>query len=340
MLSHTMDRLPEERPGWQTDDLGEEWIDMDQDEEQESDESIPLAQVSGGRFEDHVQSPGRANKRHISSGVASLEDPATAWGTFVVREDQPVMDLHPGLEQLARGAGKNLFSPLALETMFEPPHSSSASGQSKSKPITAPVFAPSKLALQFGPDSTATETEIEEGHDALQKDDDTDPILETDMPNLGLFDGRKPSHNFQFTFQPPTMALTSTPAAQSPRTLGKTPLTDPKLKLFQLNYDTYTREHLSAIVDSIAEDTPSCSASPECETRNPKRLKLTPPQEFSPPSRLGVRKDYLGESESLMNAIRRNTRSVSLGLSDTEKSRTTARVVSDGMRTVTVHIIS
>src|SRR5438132_728975 len=35
------------------------------------------------------------------------------------------------------------------------------------------------------------------------------------------------------------------------------PPTDPRLKLFQFQYDTYTREHLSALVDSIAINTPS-----------------------------------------------------------------------------------
>ena len=35
------------------------------------------------------------------------------------------------------------------------------------------------------------------------------------------------------------------------------PLTDPRLRLFQFQYDTFTRDHLSAIVDSIAVNPPS-----------------------------------------------------------------------------------
>jgi protein NUD1 len=181
-----------------------------------------------------------------------------------------------------------------------------------------------------------TLTEIAEDEDptsitqvTVACEDDT--ILDTDIPNLGAIGSKNLPSEYQFTFSPPTIAASSTPvsdrAESVPPNALKDALTDPRLKLFQLNYDTYTREHLSAIVDSIPI-TPSRSGSTDGEVRNPKRIRLTPSSEIDeedgfPPLQVR-RRDYVGESKSLMSAICKNTRSVSLELSETEKSRVTA----------------
>ncbi|KAG8981599.1 hypothetical protein FRB93_008526 [Tulasnella sp. JGI-2019a] len=61
---------------------------------------------------------------------------------------------------------------------------------------------------------------------------------------------------------------------------------DPRLKLFRLQYDTYTRDHLGALADSIAvKDTSlrpeSHSGDEEPVWRSTKRIKLSPKEDFS-----------------------------------------------------------
>ncbi|KAG9092056.1 hypothetical protein FRC06_000267 [Ceratobasidium sp. 370] len=221
-----------------------------------------------------------------------------------------------------------------------------------------------------------------------------DEIIDTDIPGLALFDGRKPSSSYQFTFSDPrhesNVAQTSGTPADTPRkktredrkrereeerqhrnatrallhphnalrsitpdvdlesrpssrsdsvdeqdqslpshgespaiqsseaqpsrsssraTLSRDdqrtpspsvlPLRDPRLKLFQFHYDTFTRDHLSALVDSIAvgsvgsspsikvdtmefrgED-PRALSTPSDAVRYAKKIKLTPPEEYS-----------------------------------------------------------
>ena len=112
------------------------------------------------------------------------------------------------------------------------------------------------------------------------------------------------------------------------------PLTDPRLRLFRFQYDTFTREHLSAIVDSIAINTPSGPSTTEpsgnhsnalsrvseftptipSRLRSAKRVKLSLPSDLyddggdvagaaiSRPKH--TRKDYVEESQSLMQKIK------------------------------------
>jgi hypothetical protein len=92
-------------------------------------------------------------------------------------------------------------------------------------------------------------------------------------------------------------------------------MTDPRLRLSHFQYDTFTRDHLSAIVDSIAVHSPSggngtVSASPDSfrhglsrvsevtgtiiwDVRSAKRVKLSP------------RSDYYGESSGPVALIAR-----------------------------------
>lgn len=93
-----------------------------------------------------------------------------------------------------------------------------------------------------------------------------------------------PLKQTEFTFQAPI--ATSTPIPPVPQTPANKQLQrvaaaeGTPLKLFQFTYDTYTREHLSAMVDSIAV-VPSGSASPPgTRLRSAKRVKLSPASDF------------------------------------------------------------
>ncbi|QRW06729.1 Septation initiation network scaffold protein cdc11 [Ceratobasidium sp. AG-Ba] len=56
---------------------------------------------------------------------------------------------------------------------------------------------------------------------------------------------------------------------------------DPRLKLFQFHYDTFTRDHLSALVDSIAVGSVGVRLVLSDAVRYAKKIKLTPPEEYS-----------------------------------------------------------
>jgi hypothetical protein len=174
--------------------------------------------------------------------------------------------------------------------------------------------------------------------DDSEEDGISDEIVETDMPNMQSFHGRKASLACQFTFQVPKDVISKQnryPQAHStPHPSGSyphAPATDPRLRLFQFQYDTYTREHLSAMVDSIAINTPSgtattatppsfghnlsrvteASAPNTNHLRSAKRIKLSPASELygegAGSGALIARpqgKDYVGESRFLMEKIK------------------------------------
>lgn len=336
-----MDTATSTRPGWLVEGLEEEWIEQTIEIDEQDEDNQPIIEVSGGRFDDPY--PGLSPSSNSCSNDSTTGDkPATGSqvGAFIIRSDQPALQFD-NVKRQNQGV-KDFFSPLALEKLFEPPTSPSSNSTSTSpspalsrfiRP-TAAVFAPSKLAQPLVLDPTLTEIAEDEEptnttHFTAPHEEDT--ILDTDIPNLGGINGMVMPPDYQFTFSPPTVAATSTPVSDGAQTIPpnalKEALTDPRLKLFQLNYDTYTREHLSAIVDSIPM-TPSRSGSVDVEPRNPKRIRLSPLSDLTDedrPSPLQVkRRDYVGESKSLMSAIRKNIRSVSLELSETEKSRVTA----------------
>lgn len=67
---------------------------------------------------------------------------------------------------------------------------------------------------------------------------------------------------------------------------GGTPMVDTRLKLFHLQYDTYTRDHLGALADSIAVKASSpqhdeSSVDEEPVWRSTKRIKLSPKDDIS-----------------------------------------------------------
>ncbi|KAF7327773.1 hypothetical protein MKEN_00357000 [Mycena kentingensis (nom. inval.)] len=97
----------------------------------------------------------------------------------------------------------------------------------------------------------------------------SDEIVETDLPAMVSFHGRRASLDCKFIFSAPRQLdpkpTLSFPQAQSTPTppfapnnaaaeiaAAAPPSTDPRLRLFQFQYDTFTRDHLSALADSIA----------------------------------------------------------------------------------------
>ena len=299
------------RPAWQTDELDEEWVDREE--------------AGSVRWQDSVSSRGTSSdlsltealpSTFIPENTASLSGSPVAPGTFVVREDAPAVSLLPKTPG-NKTSRKDFFSPMALERMFEPPSPPKRSTEppipSTSHQTTAPAI-PSRLSRVHYPGESTVE------HDPNE-------IIETDIPNLAAFDPRKPSLNGQFTFSFPQSTPNLSPIQQStpttrPRVPNNPPPTDPRLRLFQFQYDTFTREHLSAMVDSIAvgsNSTPTFSAhvisrmlEAEDEStsrmRSSKRIKLSPAIDYAdgePPERPSSRRDYVGESRNLMEQIRK-----------------------------------
>jgi hypothetical protein len=314
------------RPAWQTDELEEEWIEDDEVHNRE-DHNNTFSSLSQGTRSISMTTPlvgvlhviGSANDNDSADDATTTVD--QAGGTFLVRQDVPAAPLLPQTpgRNNKKGVIKDFFSPLPLERMFEPP-----SPPSPKAPTQAPKSMPhqpaisSRLAREYIPE--VSEQSI---------DNETD---EANMATSGNNNKR------QFTFTVPLPSSRS-PQAQSTPTLPLpsmvAPMTDPRLKLFQFQYDTFTRDHLSAIVDSIAVNTPSGNtvisnkSSPSSayasardgdahsnlvNMRPVKRVKLSPKSDFgygdgdgegaviARPKLTG--KDYLGESRKMMEQIK------------------------------------
>ncbi|WVQ85676.1 hypothetical protein IAT38_007842 [Cryptococcus sp. DSM 104549] len=160
---------------------------------------------------------------------------------------------------------------------------------------------------------------------------------DNDIPAEGEGDG--PSHStLNARSRPPQLpsAAQPQPLAQLPQ-LAKAPV-NPALRLFRSTYDTYTREHLSALVDSIAIEpspsppaslpsvrglrdwspAPDNSQSPSApassshtestpssisleDERSSKRLRLSP---ASPPPRRAGMRDWGAQGRAMMDRIR------------------------------------
>ena len=320
------------KPAWLTDELADvdEWIDWDDEQPADPDRS--------GSELSFTQPLGSVLVRHSdlgSPGVASNSD--DSGGTFIVREEVPAVPLLPKTPGKNKKSGmKDFFSPLALERMFEPPSpQSSTSVLPQAHPGTAPSV-PSRLSQVHVPTLEPSVAENEEEVSAALS-----------PPSMRELEGLKADTSLaQFTFTAPRPSpfnpagpapmAQSTPApAHATRSLNP-PSTDPRLRLFQFQYDTFTRDHLSAMVDSIAVNTPSGASgesgpssrgsrrstpsglSPVHETsfsrlRSAKRLKLSPTSDFSGEKgdgqaiiiRPSSRRDYVGESKDLMEQIRK-----------------------------------
>lgn len=343
-------------PAWQTDELQEEWPDEEEEEEIYDHES----NMSYGTRSVSLTVP---LSTQIQSTVDLEQDGplSSPVGTFLVREDvahAPLLPKTPGRNK--KGFVKDFFTPLPLERMFEPP---SPPNPSEPQPSTSHLASnPPFSGVRQTPGHTAEEVE--------------DEIIETDMQNMNSFHGRKASMACQFTFSMPRdhssgsesngtpvgafPQAQSTPNPPHPPMKPIPPATDPRLRLFQFQYDTYTREHLSALVDSIAVNTPSgagtgTTATPTSFTnglsrvseatgisvnmshlRSTKRLKLSPSSDLymdSPAPQVTIArpkiygKDYVGESRSLMEQIKqaRDFSTISTVASSESKSPSTVQ---------------
>ena len=313
-----------DRPAWQTDDLDEEWVD--------GDDSLGTQSISlTTPLPDFLRTPSAHNEHETCPNTA---------GTFLIREDMPVAAFLPKTpgRQIKKGGMKDFFSPLALEKMFEPP----SPPPQKPLPLalTAAPAVPSRLSQAFTPNDSWSDSDPSArgntpDRGALVSTPPTDLIA----PSSSALGPRKPTLEGPFTFTVPRQRPRFPQAESTPGhvySAANPPMTDPRLRLFQLQYDTFTRDHLSAMVDSIAVNTPSggsaegngSSPSPvqrilfrppqtpvsdDTPIRSIKRIKLSPPSDFygegagagavvSRPR--APRVDYVGESRSLMQQIK------------------------------------
>ena len=208
-------------------------------------------------------------------------------GTFVVHDDKPITPIQPRVQRALR---KDIFTPLKLETMFNPP-----------SPQETRVPTPEQSLNSSGCKKTHV-------------------TPERSVPFL--FNGRDSSNAFPFTF-----SVQRSPRPDPVQHNCTDPQVDKsRLKLFHFHYDTFTREHLSALVDAIpisSSSLNSSSASIHDDTNSPssishyrpaKRIKLSPPEHLprdrrrprlSLPGNIPAsgRKVYIRESKSLMQAI-------------------------------------
>lgn len=344
--------LTQPTPAWQTEDLQDEWVELDEEDDSENDNNNL---TYGGTRSISLTAP-LATHIHTNSEYESDISPSTnssqAAGTFLIREDipkAPLLPKTPGRNK--KGLIKDFFSPMPLERMFEPPSPPTSSTPT----LSSNPHISSRLS-----------------QDHVGENENEDEILETDIPDMVSFDGRKASVACQFTFalprerslDPNRLNGGAFPQAQStpnpPFVPNITaPPTDPRLRLFQFQYDTYTRDHLSAMVDSIAINTPSGTGSTPSPTsfghglsrvsevtgsssnishlRSTKRVKLSPRSDFygegvgagasiARPKIFG--KDYVGESRSLMQQIKqaRDFSTISTVVSSQHESPTNEEV--------------
>ena len=298
------------QPAWQTEELQDEWPD-----------------------ESHSGDDAHTRSISLTIPVSPQPNPlpgddVDVPGTFLIRQDVPSTLLHktPG-----RGKGliKDFFSPIPLERLFDPPSPARVSSHPVISPPTHSHIA-SHVPSSILPTISSRTTFHNEPANS----------------EVATIDGWRPNLHCQFTFTVPDAA--PSPRVASPGfapvkgTPGAANSVDPPLRLFHFQYDTFTRDHLSAMVDSIAINSPSGSnaenlaanaSSPfglptvseasapfnSVELRSAKRVKLSPVSDFGDSENSGscgtrdliYRKDYVGESRSLMARIK-NARDISM----------------------------
>ncbi|GJE91807.1 hypothetical protein PsYK624_079580 [Phanerochaete sordida] len=324
------------KPSWQTDELDEEWIDEDSEQ---ADEPLQASTSRDAHTTSDISFTEPLKSVIVSEDGSGgrLSRSSSSAGTVVVHSDEeeiPILPKTPG--RAKKLATNDLFSPLALEKMFEPPSPPSAAPPLPlPPPRTSAPAVPSRLSQMYIPGETDSSADLDETAGSLPGD--TAGLPPSEQSQSGE------EQQYLFTFAAPRSGTSLTPSpllkAQGtplyPQTpmpsangMSHAPLTDPRLRLFQFQYDTFTREHLSAMVDTIAVNTPSggggISASEEStpassaqderslsRLRSAKRLKLSPASDFSPQGdgaahiiRPQSRRDYVAESTNLMEKIR------------------------------------
>ena len=294
------------QPAWQTDELKDEWPDESDDVSEPNTRSISLTIPVG-------------SLHHSGTGLSQDTDVADVLGTFVIRQDALPLPQRNFAQK--KGLVKDFFSPIALERMFDPPSprtSVQSTRNNPSHPSQSSVARVSSVAFVNSQEDLAVHRLA--GADSWQPDMSCHFTFTVPRPTT-FTDIASPSHT-----QDKNATRTAAPVA---------PMMDPPLRLFQFQYDTFTRDHLSAMVDSIAINSPSGSntghlvantSSPfglppvseatsqfsSIELRSAKRVKLSPVSDFRGSNnrascsarRPGCRKDYVGESRFLMDQIK------------------------------------
>ncbi|THH11660.1 hypothetical protein EW145_g491 [Phellinidium pouzarii] len=275
-----------ERPAWQTDDLADEWIEPDEEHNDNTSEAPAQQQQQQAAYTMNSSSMGTRNFGSTNFQASAGQEAGQQHqhvGTFVVREDLPLPNL-PKTPGKSKGGMKDIFSPLQLEKMFEPPSPPKSKSNKSPSPRRQGASSMSRQRLSSRPavpsklSQVIAASFIEEEHDERSGEQDgPDEIMETDIPNIGAFGNLRPSPNCCFTFSVPRENINISPAArpasnnltshnpqaqstptpsQSKQQLEPNP-NDSRLRLFQFQYDTYTRDHLSALVDSFGVSSPS-----------------------------------------------------------------------------------
>lgn len=216
----------------------------------------------------------------------------------------PVLPQTPGNKKKVI---KDFFSPLPLETMFEPP--------SPPPPLVRPTSSqshlhanapkvPSRLAISHTPASEGNSFATAEDTSHLQ------PYLPAE---------RKPSLDGRFTFAisrhtpvsshtpgaPPQAQSTPGPISVHRSTIHPPSMPDPRLRLFQFQYDTFTRDHLSAIVDSIAVNSPSSGSGSAGESPAAREGAVTSRPRVAKRIRLSSERELDRDDEGIGAAISR-----------------------------------
>ena len=320
MTSSFLMLMAEPRPAWMTDDLDEEWID--DDASSMGTQSISLTTPLPG----YLRTPSQAQED--TEPLPAAPDPA---GTFLIREDVPAAALLPKTpgRQPKRGAMKDFFSPLALEKMFEPP--SPPPLKSTALTLQSAPTVPSRLSQAYTPNDSHTDLDL-----SNEMDDNRTSVKPASSLNSYVPPGSSMECKFTFAVPRTNSSIPQEESTPGHHSVARPPMTDPRLRLFQLQYDTFTRDHLSAMVDSIAINTPSGGSadgngssrsipraalanveentvSDDTPVRSIKRIKLSPPSHYygegdgagATVARPRVsRVDYIGESRSLMEQIK------------------------------------
>lgn len=201
-------------PAWQTDDLADEWVEEEDEGIEESTEVVEGGDDPGatqtGTIDEIPDGYGTTN----FDGGSVVEHDETA-GTFVVRSDlpPPLLPQTPGPKTSGM---KNMFSPLHLERMFEPPSPPKEGPQPVAPVVSPPVpfqrriasrpVNPSKLSQVIqAPSVTEDETE-HETDDAAAEMSTYEESDKADEQKENLFGEDVPKSACEFTFKVPVDA--------------------------------------------------------------------------------------------------------------------------------------
>ena len=180
------------RPAWQTDELEDEWIDQEGSDDSHATLSIHAHSSSDVSLTQPLGSVIVRNSELRADSPPAGED---AGGTFLIREDVPPAPLLPKTPGKGKNPfGKDFFSPLALERMFEPP----------SPPVSNPPLPPVQPSVPSVP-SRLSQVYVphQEGTEIMGDVSERDISDQSGGDGLGMQDGESGILDCQFTFEAP-----------------------------------------------------------------------------------------------------------------------------------------